>query len=268
MSSLNDQLNSFRAKVRNAPVLGKRIIPQAPQSETSGGTGPDGGDAAKRRKTAVVYSQPASAGTGLHRSTQLVHAIEYLRKHEQPILFADLENYLSSPVQPLIPMLQQHRNVRVNLKDQTATYVSKFDIYSANDLLRFLKTQKSYQGTSVKDLKDGWSQAIPTINRLEQENKLLVLRNKKDNTPRLIWPNEAGPLSTIDQVFVDLWRTAKVPSSSDLPGTLERVGLKPSSVDPSSIKQIKKAPEKKTKKNHRGKITNTHLRGVLKDYST
>lgn len=279
MSSLNDQLNSFKAKVRNAPVLKKRIIePVTGTTSVSAANSTkslarDGAsflqdpDGSPQKARGVVYSQPASTGTGSHKSTQLVHTIEYLKKCECPVLLKDLETYLSTPIEPLLPLLQQHKNVRIDHKAGTALYVSKHDVYSADDLVNFLNRQKTMVGIPVRDLKDGWSGAVQTINRLEAENKILVLRNKKDNAPRLVWPNHGGPLVQIDKHFVDLWHTAKVPSANDLPGTLEKVGLKPSSVDMSRVKKLTKtAPEKPKKTSQRTKFTNTHLRGVLKDY--
>lgn len=252
MGTLNDQINSFRAMARNAPVIPKRIIDsQAPEP--------------KRMKSAPRPGVVESA----HTRTQFVHAKEYLKKNECPILLKDLESYLGTPIEPLIPWFQQHPNIRINLKDQTACYISKFDVYSADDLMRYLTRQKSFVGTSVKELEDGWSAAVPTINRMEEEGKLLVLRNKKDNSPRTVWPNLAGPVGTVDKMFVNLWQEAKVPSTNDLPGTLESAGLKPSSVDPSKVKVIKKKEsDQKRRRPARSKITNTHMRGILKDYST
>lgn len=264
--SLNDQLNSFKQKVRHAPVLGKRVVdqPRTPGVPESG----DASEPLSKKSKVAVHSQPASTGMGQHRNTQVVHAVEYLKKLETPVLFRDLESYLSGSLQPLIPLLQNNPNLRVDLRNQTVTYVSKLGIYSGEDLLRYLLNQKTFSGLSVKELKDGWSGALPTISRLENDHKLLVLRNKKDNSPRMVWPNTEQGIGSMDARFVSLWQSAKVPTASDLPRMLEKAGLKPSSVDPSEMKQKpRQEPEKKQRRAPRSKITNVHMRGLLKDFS-
>lgn len=264
--SLNDQLNSFKQKVRHAPVLGKRTV--EPSDKGSDANSGDSWEPLSKRSRGAVHSQPASTWMGQHRNTQVVHAVEYLKKLETPVLFRDLESYLSGPIQPLIPLLQNNPNLRVDLRNQTVTYVSKLGIYSGEELLRYLRNQKTFSGLSVKDLKDGWSGAVPTVLRLENDHKLLVLRNKKDNSPRFVWANTEQGLGSIDPRFVSLWQSAKVPTASDLPKMLEKVGLKPSSIDPSEMKQKpKQEPEKKQRRAPRSKITNVHMRGLLKDFS-
>ena len=66
----------------------------------------------------------------------------------------------------------------------------------------------------------------------------------------------------VDSPFTDLWKKVKVPSSAELPGQLEKAGLKPTSLDPATIKkQSNQASEqRKQKKPRKGKITNVHLR--------
>jgi transcription initiation factor TFIIE subunit beta len=158
----------------------------------------------------------------------------------------------------------------VNEAQRTAQYVSVYDIYTPEELLKFLRAQKSFQGVPVRALKDGWSGCLDAIEQLEKSGKLLVLRTKKENAPRLIWANVGGPVGGIDDKFLDLWKHTKVPSASELPAALERARLKPTSVDPATVKHQssnKKGEEKKQKKPRRSKITNTHLgRGILKDY--
>ena len=259
MPLLNDQLNSFKARMRNAPVLGKRAVappPSPPKDDTN---------EAKRPKLNPVMSLAGTAGK--HKNTQFVHAIEFLKKQEKPVSFEDLEGYLSSPVEPLIPLFE--RNPHLMVKNNTVTYISKLGVYSADDLLRYLHRMTTFQGVSVRELKDGWCGALPTIANLEKEQKIIVLRNRKDDSPRLVWPNKGGRIGNIEPRFVSLWQSARVPSASELPTILETVGLKPSSVDPTSIKrEAKPAQEKKRKpRAPRSKITNTHMKGLLKDFS-
>lgn len=254
---LNDQLNSFKARMRSAPVLGKRTVQPLPETAP-----PE----PKQPKLTSVVPMPVG-NAGKHMNTQSLHAVEFLKKQEKPVTFEDLEGYLSSPVQPLIPLFMRNPHLRVD--KNTVTYVSKLGVYSADDLMRYLQRMPTFQGVSVRELKDGWSGALPTIAKLEQEQRIIVLRNRKDDTPRLVWPNRGGRIGGIDPRFVSLWQAARVPSASELPKKLEMVGLKPSSVDPASVKrEAKPAQERKRKpRAPRSKITNTHMKGLLKDFS-
>lgn len=265
MASLNEQLNSFKKQMRNAPVLPqKRVVDQ----QSTGHSRESSPSPKKAKKANFVYSQPASTGMGTHSSTQLVHAVEYVKKQDKPIKLSDLEGYLSFPIAPLLPLLRNIDRIKINERDRTIEYVSIYNIYSAEDLLAFLRAQSTFQGVPVKQLKDGWSGCLDAIEELEKKQDILVLRTKKENLPRYVWANRGGPIHSIDTAFTDLWAKAKVPTASELPGALEKLGLKPTSVDPATVKKVVKPTEtRKQKKPRRGKITNTHMRGVLKDYS-
>ena len=66
-------------------------------------------------------------------------------------------------------------------------YNAIYKINNSKDLLKFMDSQSTYKGMPVKDLKDGWPKCNIVINELEMAGKLIVLRTKKDNTPRYIW---------------------------------------------------------------------------------
>lgn len=280
MSSLNDQLNSFKNKVKNAPTIQRRVVNNNQQDSGDSGAGAkratqeDSTSPSKKKKTnttssssGIVYSQPKNTGVGSHSSTQLVHAVEYIKRHDKPVKLSDVEGYLSFPIQTLIPLLRNIDRIKLNEKEQTIQYVSLYNIYSAEDLLKYLQSQPTYQGVPVKQLKDGWNGCLDAIEELENNNQIVVLRTKKENIPRFVWANRGGPIGGVDEAFTNLWLKAKVPSSSELPGALDKAGLKPTSVDPSTVKKsAKSADERKQKKPRRGKITNTHMKGVLKDY--
>lgn len=202
-------------------------------------------------------------------------------------------------------------------------YKTIYNITNGKDLLKFLNEQLTYKGIPVKDLKDGWPKCNVTINELEMNGKLIVLRTKKDNTPRYIWRNsfkfsnrvreqilknyerqqqdsksraiaaqqqQQGAQSRyakyktldrrdktrtspfqlfIDEEFRDMWEDTKLPSRQEIPRKLEDLGLKPASIDPSTI--IKKGTitkvDMKKKRARRSKVTNTHMAGLLKDYN-
>ena len=206
-------------------------------------------------------------------------------------------------------------------------YKTIYNITNGKELLKFLNDQLTYKGIAVKDLKDGWPKCNTTINELEMNGRLIVLRTKKDNSPRYIWRNtfrfstrvkeqilkdyerqqqdskaraiaaqhqhqqqQQGSQSRysryksmdrrdktrsnpyqlfIDEEFRDMWEDTKLPSRQEIPRKLEDLGLKPASIDPSTI--IKKGTitkvDVKKKRARRSKVTNTHMAGLLKDYN-
>lgn len=277
MSSLSEQLNSFKNKVKSTSAIGKKPLTKPEYSAIAGSKRdtPDGyatnGDSksgfSPKRKKGIVYSQPANTGTGVHLGTQVVEAIKYIKSRDGPVEFKEIERYMSTPIDQLLPRLRRNERIRVDNQKQTATYVSIFNIYSKEDLLTFLRSQQTFQGISVKQLKDGWNGCIGAVDELETNGDILVLRTKKENTPRYVWANTGGKLGGLDEEFVKIWNHVKVPDSADLPRELEKAQLKPTSVDPATIKSNKRPiTEKKQRKPRRGKITNTHLAGILKDY--
>jgi transcription initiation factor TFIIE subunit beta len=64
-----------------------------------------------------------------------------------------------------------------------------------------------------------------------------------------------------------MYHDLHVPGAGDLPKELEKAGMTPASVDPQSIKHAVVEKEKKRKGRRRGKITNTQLVGVLREYN-
>lgn len=273
MSSLSEQLNSFKNKVKSAPVLAKKIVPKTEPPPPVAGhkreisdMGMSKGLSPKKKKS-MVYSQPANTGTGVHLGTQVVEAMNYIKSKDGPVEFKEIERYMSTPIDQLLPRLSRNERIRVDTQKQTATYVSIFNIYSKEELLTFLRSQQTFQGISVKQLKDGWNGCLVAIDELEKNGAILVLRTKKENIPRYVWANTGDRLGGLDEEFVTLWNKVKVPDSADLPKELEKASLKPTSVDPATIKSNKRSSnEKKQRKPRRGKITNTHMGGILKDY--
>lgn len=278
MSSLSEQLNSFRNKVKSNPAFPKkpsstnlnspqftnvkRDTPEYDSSSLKGNSSP-------KRKKGLVFSQPANTGTGVHLGTQVVEAIKYIKSRDGPVEFKEIERYMSTPIDQLLPRLRRNDRIRIDNQKLTATYVSIFNIYSKEELLTFLRSQQTFQGIPIKQLKDGWNGCLAAVDELETSGDILVLRTKKENTPRYVWANTGGKLGGLDEEFVNIWNHTKVPDSADLPKELEKAHLKPTSVDPATIKSNKKSvSEKKQRKPRRGKITNTHLAGILKDYGS
>ncbi|KAK9467975.1 TFIIE beta subunit core domain-containing protein [Lipomyces arxii] len=263
--SLADDLSAFKNRLKAQPVLQKRVISKISNDRSN--TNSDDERRKKKIKTATVYSQPADTGIGSHVLTQLHHAVEFIKKQDQPVSAKDLQNYLSGQGGPtLLANLRLISRINYDEAEKTYEYMPLHNIRSAATLLAYLRRQPTFRGLSVKDLKDGWTGCLDAIDNLERSGDILVLRTKKEATPRLVWANMGGEIGGVDKEFVEAWEQIQLPLSSDLPRKLEELGLKPTSVDPATIKKAMAGQERKQKKPRKGKITNVHIRGVLKDF--
>lgn len=79
----------------------------------------------------------------------------------------------------------------------------------------------------------------------------------------------ANKTKSLDMIFYEMWNAVHIPQHDDLVKLLLDNGLKPTNAEPESMKnkKIASVQERKQKKPRRGKITNVHMRGILKDYS-
>lgn len=211
--------------------------------------------------------------------TQVTYAIEYLKQKDKPIPFDDVFNYLSiqddevgSIRKNMKAILQTHPRVDYEPAAVGNKGLYRFrpthNVRSADELEAYLQSQTTAQGIPVKELKDGWTGALDAIDELETEGKLLVTRNKKDNTAKMVWPNDPSLRHDVDDEFKTLWHNIKLPTEAvDLRTQLESFGLTPTSQIKAPV--VSKTKEKKKKASRRGgKTTNTHMQHILKDYSS
>ena len=275
MTSLDAQVAAFKQRSQNQPVLPRAVVRlQPPSSSSPAEYASSPADATtseppkKRQKTTIVYSQPQNTGMGQHLFTQLTFAVEYLKSHPDPIPADRIASYLSTTMTPAFLHLLQN-NPKITYHEDTDLYEFRplHNIRNASTLLATLATQPTGAGLAVKELKDGYPQVEDDLKQLEQQGKVLVLRGKKDGLARMVWYNDAILNVAISEEFKELYHGLKVPEPGDLPKELEKAGMVPASVDPRSIKKVIVEKEKKRKGRRRGKITNTHLVGILKDYS-
>lgn len=122
-------------------------------------------------------------------------------------------------------------------------------------------------GIMVRELKDGWPNCIPELETMAAKHEVLLLRQKKDNAPKTVYPDSPQFYVHMDQDFVDFWSKCKLPASeAELRTELEKANLTPTS----QVKEIKKGNmqkrEKKRVNRRGGKTTNIHMAGILKDY--
>ena len=266
MSDLSSQLSAFKNRIRSgASVAVKRAVTPKPVKtpeppKRSGDS--DLAQAIKRQR------QNDSALSGAHLSTRLHLAVEYIKLQDAPVPISKLQGYLSFDISDtLLPLLKEIDRIKYDPANNTLEYMSLHNIGNAEDLLNFLRLQPTFKGTSVKELRDGWSGCLDAIAELEEENKIIVLRNKKENAPRLVWANLGGEIGTVDEEFVEMWSKIRVPDRDSLYQALIDNSLKPTGADPHELKKKPQQQERKQRKARRGKITNTHMKGILKDYS-
>lgn len=278
MSAFKSNLTSSSKKLSNkrtsaAPV---KSTPSPAPSQTSITVNPD----LKRKRVEqanTVFSQPKDTGTGSHIITQVTYALEKLKEKDVTWTWQRLGEYLSlhgrekGYAQALKTILIEHDKVKYQKVDGKEKDLFSFrpihDIRSADELLGYLQSQRTAQALSVKDLKDGWHGALDAIGNLEKQGKLSVTRHKKDDSARFVWPNDPSLFFLIDQEFKTMWHKIKLPEPGALADELEREGLTPANKSRSAkAKPVKQ--EKKTKRARKGgKTTNTHMAGVLRDYS-
>ncbi|TPX10237.1 uncharacterized protein E0L32_001434 [Thyridium curvatum] len=277
-----------------AKMPAKRAAPTAPASPspsvasttsvvpTAGGTPTK---KVKRDAGAAIYSQPENTGVGTDISTKIVYAVEYLKNNGKPLALETVFSHLNvnreaeSVQREVVSRLRNHPRITwkpdPNLSEQawnSGTYEHKPVIPSVKDktsLLNYLQKLTDARGVTVKDLKDGWPTCEDALTELEKEHKILVVRTKKDNHPKMVWLDDASLHHGVDDEFRALWGKVNVPSIDDIVHKLSAVGQKPTSEDP-RLKVVDAPKEKKQKKRIQrrpGKTTNAHMNHLLKDFS-
>ena len=205
----------------------------------------------------------------------IVFAVERLKaKLPQTVSSPDLLSYVlpSQAVenQPAVAVfkkyLQSHGKVTYNRATDSWRYKPALPIFNEADLLTYLQNQETALGISVSTLKDGWPDVVETIDKLEAQSRLLVNRQKKDNSARSIWANDPSLNSPLDQEFKDIFNGVALPTIEDTVRSLEREHLNPAG---QVVVLGPEAPrKKKVKKVRRGaKITNVHMQDQFRDYS-
>lgn len=288
MSYLQQQINNFNASVVSSagrlPQQKRVAATSQPGSSTpshiaSTPSTPGAASDRRRHDGNIVYSQPADTGTGKDIMTNVHYAIQNLKEKNATLSFEDILGYLSlqerrhdeSYVSALHTILKKHEKINYDRSGNNGKGSFSFrpphDIRSSEQLLRKLQAQTTMNGISVKDLKEGWPDVEDAIYVLEKEGKLLVTRNRKDNHPRMVWANDPSLVHHFDDEFRHIWEKTKIPEQQRVIEELEKAGMVPANKN-KVVKPRVKIEQKKTKKPRRtGKTTNTHMMGILRDYS-
>ncbi|MCJ1405514.1 hypothetical protein MMC11_008742 [Xylographa trunciseda] len=285
MSYLDNQLNAFKSNLTSVShkISNKRTVGAPTTSSPSPApsqTSTSGKNDLKRKRpetSNVVYSQPADTGTGRNIMTQVTYAIEYLKSKGTEQTLSDLLSYLSLQYtadeykRTITTILRTHDKIDYDPAgcggQGSFSFRPIHNIRSGEQLLGFLQSQTTAQGLNVRELREGWPGAEDAIRKLEDQGKLLVTRNKKDDHAKMVWPNDPSLAVPIDEEFKNIWHKIRLPEPGVLADELERAGLTPTN-KARGLKMKPKVQEKKTKKARKsGKTTNVHMMGVLRDYS-
>ena len=280
MSQLDSQINTFKSSVVSASqrVSNKRTTLAANSAWPSTATLLASQHDQKRKRAEITaFSQPADTGTGKDIKTQIYYAIENLKEKGRPQTLTDIISYLNIHNESekhkanIVHVLRNHAKVEYDPKNDggegTFRYRPIHNIHNGDELLAFLQAQTTAQGLDVRKLKDGWADVEAEIDSLEAQGKLLTTRNKKDSHAKMVWPDDPTLDFPVDKAFQSIWHKIKLPEPEQLANELEAAGLQPANksrgIKVKSVEQVKKT--KKPRKG--GKTTNTHMIGVLRDYS-
>ena len=290
-SAFKGSLASAASKLSN-PSTAKAAAASstlAPPSPSPSATSDTNTPTAKRKRDAPAgetWSQPQLTGYGAEVKTQMTFAVDYLKKKGEPktvtdiIDFLSLNSYHDEHKRELVEGLRGHPRVDwkpdASLSEQTwktGTYEHRPiipNVKDATSLLAHLQKKTDASGVSVRDLKDGWPDCEDTLASMERAHKVLVVRTKKDNFPRFVWPNDASLHHSVEPEFQSMWHRVPIPSLDDMHRKLTGAGLKPTSEDPHKANLGLPAKQKQQKKRsgkRLGKATNVHMQHLMNDYS-
>ena len=163
-------------------------------------------------------------------------------------------------------ILERSHEVSFNKKEHTYCYKPPYDIRSSEQLIAHFQKQTDTTFINVSDLKKGWPDCEAVIDKMEQQHRLIVIRHKKDNAPRVIWADDASLHAPLDQEFIDLWTSIPLSSKDDVVRYLKQSGrITAGQVADNKATAQTKAKVRKSRQST--KQTNKHMAGLFKDYS-
>lgn len=226
-------------------------------------------------RTAPASQAPELNTESIEIRSHVYHTQDWLKSRptEQKTInecthYASIQHKTEPFIREYMKYLQSNPKIRYDPEKKLYSYKPELDITTVDELLSALQSQTTAQGISVRALKDGWKDVEEeAINPLEADHKLLVIRNKKDNHARHIWLDDPTLNAPMDQEFQTLWHRIKLPEHETLLKTLKAEGMTLTGNSAIPVVKNQKVEKKQKKVRRGGKTTNTHMVGVLRDYS-
>lgn len=235
---------------------------------------------------AAAAAVAASQDFGLHMSTHVTYAVDFLKAKRTPKTLQEIFDHLTLQHLPeksqMGFMFYLQKQSRILFKPapkskneklppwRTGTYEFRAKLPGVNTketLLEYLQKKPDASCTSIKDIKDGWPDFEPAVDQLEKEHRILVQRTKKDNQPKNVWLDDPSLHHFVDPQFQSMWFREKLPSADDMPRLLHQLGQKATSVPTNNANRNLKAPPKKKKARQSNKrLENEHMRGLLEQF--
>lgn len=245
----------------------------------------ENGNLKRKREVNIVYSQPDLTGFGEEVGTRLLFANQYLKeRNTDEKTVNDILGHLSLMrasdkfKQEFVDMLRTQPRIQFiparKVTEQTwdrGTYKYRPlipGVTNAQTLLTYLKNRRESGGLPVKDLKDGWPTVEKELAAIEAEESIVVIRTKKENVPKHVFLNNKGLAKHVDPEWKNHWYKMSMPKSDEIVKRLKSAGVATAGEDKGGM--VKGAEKKEKKKSVRkiGKVTNTHMQDILKDFSS
>ncbi|PKI84537.1 hypothetical protein MVES_001734 [Malassezia vespertilionis] len=206
-----------------------------------------------------VYSQPADTGIGVHESTQLVAAIDALKRRGNPVRLEDFAlmhgiQGLMDEKSALFCRFSAHPKVQYDKKTDLWSYKPDYNVHSPADVVELLR-EKYYRpsaltptsaasGMRVAELRESYPPAREVVDELMsvqpfEDREVLALRGKRDGAVKYVFwnPVRGDEVKPIDSEFKELWHGLQVPDVVDLAADLESEGLSATTMAENTPKQ-------------------------------
>lgn len=164
-------------------------------------------------------------------------------------------------------LLKKDSALTYDEKAQTVVYKPPYPIRSSKQLIAFFQNNNDITSIDVVQLKKGWPNCEESIDQLEREHKILVIRKKKDNVPTVIFADDPSLHIALDPEFKVLWQSIQLPERKDDIIRFLIASRRTPAGQIAEAKIVSKVTKKARKSRQSTKQTNKHMSSIFKDYS-
>ncbi|ORX88664.1 transcription initiation factor IIE, beta subunit [Basidiobolus meristosporus CBS 931.73] len=268
MGSLLEQQKAFKKRLAAQPVIQRAHVAGPPPPNLYTPIPSQLQDilepAKKKQKIKKVLPEASPAVGGRHTLSMVYTVINFLKSVEEPQTADDLKRHVGADldVNPeLYQTLTQNNKIDYDTKTHMFSYRPAYNIKTKEDLLALLQEKQDEGGMEVRELKDSYIDVKGVVEELAEAGQIYIIRNK-DETPRILFYNDARLNCDFDADFKQMWHDLRAPDETDLPAELDKAGLKTMEVFEKKAKSDEPKHKKSKARNRKVKITNTHLEGI------